>query len=26
VEIFYGADKDIRFWKREAEDTDDFRW
>lgn len=26
VEIFYGADKDTRFWKREAEDTEEFRW
>jgi len=26
IEIFYGADKDTRFWRREAEDTDDFRW
>ena len=26
VEIFYGTDKDTRFWRREAEDTDDFRW
>jgi hypothetical protein len=25
-EVFYGADKNTRFWKREAEDTDDFRW
>jgi hypothetical protein len=26
VEIFYGADKDTRFWRREAEDSEDFRW
>ena len=26
IEIFYGANKDTRFWKREAEDSDDFRW
>lgn len=26
VEIFYGADSSRRFYKRELEDTDDFRW
>jgi hypothetical protein len=26
IEVFYGADKGSRFWKKEAEDTDDFRW
>jgi len=26
VEIFFGAEKDIQFRKREHEDTDDFRW
>jgi len=26
VEIFYGDDKAPRFWQREAEDTEDFRW
>ena len=26
IEIFYGAEKGSRFWKREAEDSDDFRW
>lgn len=26
VEVFYGANKSSRFWKREAEDSDDFRW
>lgn len=26
VEVFFGADKDTQFWRREHEDTDDFRW
>ena len=26
VEIFYGGDKATRFWQRQAEDTEDFRW
>lgn len=26
VELFYGADKGAQFWKREHEDTEDFRW
>ena len=26
VEIFYGAKEDERYWKREHEDTDEFRW
>ena len=26
LEFFYGADSAARFWKREHEDTDDFRW
>ena len=25
-EVFYGSDKSTRFWKREAEDSEDFRW
>jgi hypothetical protein len=24
--LFYGADKDSQFWRRELEDTEDFRW
>jgi hypothetical protein len=26
VEFFYGADSSAKFWKREHEDKDDFRW
>jgi hypothetical protein len=26
VEIFFGSQKNARFWRREAEDSDDFRW
>jgi hypothetical protein len=26
VEIFYGTAKNNRYWKKQAEDTDDFRW
>ena len=26
VEVFYGAENANRFWKREHEDTEDFRW
>jgi hypothetical protein len=26
LEFFYGADSAAKFWKREHEDTDDFRW
>jgi len=26
VEFFFGADSAAKFWKREHEDTDDFRW
>jgi hypothetical protein len=26
LEVFYGADKTAKFWRREHEDTEDFRW
>jgi hypothetical protein len=26
VEVFFGADKVNQFWRREHEDTEDFRW
>lgn len=26
IEVFYGASKGTRYWKKEAEDTDEFRW
>jgi len=26
VEIFYGVEEGTRYWRREVEDTDDFRW